>query len=139
MNLSDPADFMRRKMAAKKDDTKPAIATPKPEATEPDGDEQQPGDEMQINLKKKPEGGYHRTIDNKDGFPADESDHDSISDAMKLNDELEAKFGESAVENAEEEIDPGIHEKVAKKLEGEEKPKAASGSGFLSKFSGGEQ
>jgi hypothetical protein len=142
MNLQDPADFARRTAAAKKpvDVAKPAIATP--DAAEPDGAESDPKDMMTIKIGKKPEGGYTRSVDNGDGFPPDDTEHETLSDAAQLDEQLEAKFGESAVDDAEEEIAPGIHEKVAAKLEGSDKggdkSSALPKGGFLGKFGGGE-
>jgi hypothetical protein len=130
-NLQDPADYMRRKLfGEKKPETKPAISDPEAK-DEPDGDE---GEALHIIVAKKPEGGYHSKMDAKDGFPPDESDHESLAEAHAAHAEaLEKKFGEKAVEDAEEQEFPGIHDKVEAKLSGEKKGLMPKG-GYLGKF-----
>ena len=76
-------------------------------------------DEVHIHISKKPEGGYHSRMETGDELGPDESDHKSLAEAHAAAAEaLEQKFGEKAVEEAEEEISPGIHKEVEKKLGG---------------------
>lgn len=138
MNMQDPAEHMRSKLFGDKKpaDKKPVISKPDPE--EPDEDDKEPKEALHIIIAKKPEGGYHSKMDAKDGFPADEADHDTLADAHQAHKEaLEAKFGESADADEGEGNggDPPPNVRSAKKETA--KPEGKPG-GFREMFGGGE-
>ena len=89
---------------------KPKMDEAKPEAkAKPIAD----GDEgVTVHVHKKG-GKFHSKVDKHDGFPPDENEHESHSDAMSaVAQALEEKYGEGPTEEAEEKVSPGIHEKV---------------------------
>lgn len=83
----------------------PVQAEKKPAMNDQDGDEAKPV--ATITVHKKPEGGMSFKHDAGDGMPADEAG--SVADLAKM---LEEKYGEDNVEDAEEKVAPGVHEKA---------------------------
>ena len=82
----------------------------KPETAQPAmKPEDKPKDEQVGTVKvfKKADGGHRFEHDQQDGMPADE--HESVADLAKS---LEEKYGEDKMEDAEEKVAPGVHEKA---------------------------
>jgi hypothetical protein len=86
---------------------KPPVAKKVPMAkpSDKDGDEQQPV--ATISVKKNADGGHTFSHDAQDGMPSD--DYNSVAELAKG---LEEKYGEDKVEDAEEKVSPGVHQKA---------------------------
>lgn len=88
----------------------------KPAAIEAKPQEQaqaQPEDAVTMKVSKLPTGKFKSSLDDGDELGPQEQEHDSAADAgAAFAQKLEEKYGEAAVEDAEEKVDPGIHKEA---------------------------